>query len=209
MFSFTITALRASLVTFVLCGLIYPLALTGIAQALLPFQANGSLVRASDGVVLGSHLIGQQWNGAQWFHGRPSATTDSDPADATRTVAAPYNATSSAGSNLGPTNRRLVVRLAADRRALEAAQPELAGRMLPADMLTTSASGLDPEISPANAALQATRVARVCGISAERVDTLLRQQIVPRSLAIFGEPRINVLELNLALRRICAPNAAR
>jgi potassium-transporting ATPase KdpC subunit len=157
------TALRASLVTWVLCGIAYPLALTGLGQWLMPFQANGSLERSPDGTVIGSHLVGQDWNGPQWFHGRPSATTDTDPADPAKTVPAPYNAASSAGSNLGPASKDLLERLLRDRQALETSQPELAGAMLPADMLTTSASGLDPDISPANAALQAARVARARG----------------------------------------------
>ncbi|HTO60095.1 MAG TPA: potassium-transporting ATPase subunit C, partial [Bradyrhizobium sp.] len=141
MLSTAITALRASLVTFALCGLLYPLALTALGQWILPFQANGSLERSA-GTILGSRVIGQQWNGPEWFHGRPSATMDSDPNDPSETLPAPYNAASSAGSNLGPTSKSLLERLAIDRKALEESQPELAGRLLPADMLTTSASGL-------------------------------------------------------------------
>jgi K+-transporting ATPase ATPase C chain len=135
------TALRASLVTWVLCGLAYPLALTGLGQWLLPFQANGSLETNTAGAVIGSRLIGQAWNGPQWFHGRLSATTDTDPNDPTKTVPAPYNAASSGASNLGPTSKDLAERLSADRKGLEETQPELAGAKLPADMLTTSASG--------------------------------------------------------------------
>jgi K+-transporting ATPase ATPase C chain len=183
-------ALRAALVTWVICGLLYPLAVNGLAQWLLPYQANGSLVLASDGSVLGSALIGQQWTGPEWFHGRPSATSDM-----------PYNAANSGGSNLGPTNKALAERLLADRKALEYEQAELAGRMLPADMLTASASGLDPDISPANAALQAPRVARARGIPAARVAALVEQHLTGRSLGLFGEPYVNVLELNLALQR--------
>ncbi len=195
------SALRASIATCLLCGLIYPLAVDGIAQVLLPYQANGSLERDADGTVVGSRLIGQQWEGPQWFHGRPSATTDADPNDATKTVPTPYNAASSTGSNLGPTNKTLMERLTADRKTLEAAQPELAGRLLPADMLTASASGLDPDISPADALLQVPRVARARGVPPEEIAALVEQHVVGRSLGVFGEPRVNVLALNLALRR--------
>ena len=194
-------ALRASLVTWLLCGLAYPLTLTGLGQWLMPFQANGSLERNPDGVIIGSRLIGQAWNGPQWFHGRPSATTDTDPADPAKTVPAPYNAASSTGSNLGPTSKDLQQRLLRDREALETKQPELAGAMLPADMLTTSASGLDPDISPANAALQVARVARARGVPPADISALLDRRIIDRSLRVFGEPRVNVLDLNLALQR--------
>jgi potassium-transporting ATPase KdpC subunit len=198
---FLFPALRASLVTWVLCGLVYPIAVTGIGQTLLPLQSNGSLVVGLDGTVIGSRLIGQQWDGPLWFHGRPSAITDSDPSDATRTVPAPYNAANSGGSNLAPASKTLMERLAADRRALELAQPELVGRTLPADMLTTSASGLDPDISPADAALQAPRVARARGPPVERIEALVQQHIDQRSLGVFGEARVNVLRLNLTLQR--------
>jgi K+-transporting ATPase ATPase C chain len=167
----------------------------------LPFQANGSLERSADGIILGSRIIGQQWNGPEWFHSRPSATMAADPNDPSKTVPAPYNAANSAGSNLGPTSKRLSERLAADRKILEQSDPELAGRLLPADMLTTSASGLDPDISPANAALQADRVARARGVVPAQVEALLAQHVTGRGLWIFGEPRVNVLALNLALRR--------
>lgn len=196
-----ISAVRASLVTWVLCGVAYPLALTGLGQWLMPFQANGSLARNPDGTVIGSRLIGQYWNGPEWFHSRPSATTDTDPNDPTKTVPAPYNAASSGASNLGPTSKDLAERLSANRKALEEMQPELAGAMLPADMLTTSASGLDPDISPANAALQIARVARARDVTPAEINPLLERQIAGRSFGIFGEPRVNVLDLNLALQR--------
>jgi K+-transporting ATPase ATPase C chain len=196
-----ISAVRASLVTWVLCGIFYPLALTGLGQWLMPFQANGSLARNADGAVIGSRLIGQLWNGPEWFHGRPSATTDTDPNDPTKTVPAPYNAVSSGASNLGPASRNLAERLSADRKVLEQAQPELAGAMLPADMLTASASGLDPDISPANAGLQVARVARGRGVPPAEISALLDRQVAGRSFGIFGEPRVNVLDLNLALQR--------
>ena len=196
-----ISAVRASLVTWVLCGIFYPLALTGLGQWLMPFQANGSLARNTDGAVIGSRLIGQLWNGPEWFHGRPSATTDTDPNDPTKTVPTPYNAASSGASNLGPASKSLAERLSADRKALEQAQPELAGAMLPADMLTASASGLDPDISSANAALQVARVAGARGVPPADINALLDRQITGRSFGIFGEPRVNVLDLNLALQR--------
>jgi potassium-transporting ATPase KdpC subunit len=205
MLSVIVSALRTSVVTCLLCGLAYPLTLTGIGQLTLPFQANGSLERSADGVVIGSRLIGQQWNSPEWFHGRPSATTDADPSDPGKTVSAPYNAANSGGSNLGPTNRSLMVRLTADRSSLEIADPDLVRKPLPADMLTTSASGLDPDISPANALLQAVRVARARGIPIAEVDELVRRHITGRSLRLFGEPRVNVLALNLALQRAASP----
>jgi K+-transporting ATPase ATPase C chain len=201
MLDIMMSALRASLVTWVLCGIAYPLALTGLGQWLIPVQANGSLERNADGTVIGSRLIGQAWKGPQWFHGRPSATTDTDPNDPTKTVPAPYNAASSGASNLGPTSKDLAERLSANRKALEEMQPELAGAMLPADMLTTSASGLDPDISPANAALQIARVARARDVTPAEINALLERQIAGRSFGIFGEPRVNVLDLNLALQR--------
>ncbi|HTO60848.1 MAG TPA: potassium-transporting ATPase subunit KdpC [Bradyrhizobium sp.] len=202
--SVAINALRASLVTFALCGLLYPLVLTGLGQWILPFQANGSLERSTEGTILGSRVIGQQWNGPEWFHGRPSATTDTDPNDPSKTVPAPYNAANSTGSNLGPTSKSLSERLAADRNVLEESQPELVGRLLPADMLTTSASGLDPDISPANAALQVKRVAHARAVTSAQVQALLEQHVTGRGLWIFGEPRVNVFALNLALQRAYA-----
>jgi K+-transporting ATPase ATPase C chain len=202
-------AVRASLVTWVLCGIAYPMAVTGLGQWLLPFQANGSLVKSADGTVLGSRLVGQQWDGPEWFHGRPSATTGTDQNDPTKAVLVPYNAANSGGSNLGPTSKILVERLSAGRRALEASQPELAGRPLPADMLTASASGLDPDISPADAALQTVRVAQARGVPTAEINGLLQHHISGRSLGIFGEPRVNVLALNLALDEKYPKSSAR
>jgi K+-transporting ATPase ATPase C chain len=192
-------AVRLSLVTFVLCGLAYPLAMTGAAQLLMPQRANGSVVQSADGRIIGSRLIGQQWDDPRWFHGRPSATVSPDPHDPTKTVAAPYNAANTSASNLGPTSAALQDRLTADRKALDAADPALAGKPLPADMLTTSASGLDPDITPANASLQIGRVAAARGVPPEQVTALVERHVTPRALWIFGEPRVNVLELNLAL----------
>jgi len=194
-------ALRASLVTFVLCGFAYPLTVTMLGQQLMPFQANGSLIRDEHGAVLGSQLIGQQWDDPQWFHGRPSATTDADPKDATKTISAPYNAASSSGSNLGPTSQALEDRLVNDWKVLDDAEPDVTSHALPADMLTTSGSGLDPDISPANAALQVKRVAKIRGVPPKRVAALVERFVAHRSLGVFGEPRVNVLQLNLALAK--------
>jgi K+-transporting ATPase ATPase C chain len=188
-------AVRVSLVTFALCGFAHPLAVTGVGQLFMPYRANGSVLQSADGRIIGSRLIGQQWSDAQWFHGRPSATVDLSDA----TKAAPYNAANTTASNLGPISKALQDRLTADRAALDQAQPELAGKPLPADMLTASASGLDPDITPANALLQATRVAKARGVPPKQVAALVAQHTTGRSLWIFGEPRVNVLELNLAL----------
>ena len=197
MLGYVTGAVRASLVTFALCGFAYPFAVTAVGQLLMPNRANGSLEASADGRIIGSRLIGQQWNDPQWFHGRPSATIDLSDS----TKAAPYNAANTTASNLGPTSKALQERLTADRAALDQAQPELAGKPLPADMLTTSASGLDPDITPANALLQVARVAKARGVPPEQIAALVAQHTTPRSLWIFGEPRVNVLELNLALEK--------
>jgi len=192
-------AIRISLVTFVLCGFAYPLAVTAISQVIMPHQANGSVETDTNGRIIGSRLIGQQWSDPKWFHGRPSATVAPDPRDPTRNVDAPYNAANTTASNLGPTSKLLQDRLSADRKALDQTQPELAGRALPADMLTASGSGLDPDITPGNALLQVSRVAHARGARPEQIAALVQRHVTPRSLWIFGEPRVNVLELNLAL----------
>lgn len=179
----------------VLLGIAYPLAMTVLAQALFPHQANGSLV-VRDGKVAGSVLVGQAFAQDRYFHGRPSATTDSDPADPTKSVPAPYNANSSSGSNAGPTSKTLVERVRADRAALEAENP---GVVVPVDLLTTSGSGLDPHISPAAAYFQAPRVARARGLPEARVRDLVRRHVEGRLLGVLGEPRVNVLQLNIAL----------
>jgi len=197
MLSFVGGAVRASLVTFVLCGFAYPLVVTVVGQLLMPEQANGSVEKGTDGKIIGSRLIGQRWTDPQWFHGRPSATVDLSDS----TKAAPYNAANTTASNLGPTSKALQERLIGERKALDEAQPELAGKMLPSDVLTTSASGLDPDITPANASLQVQRVAKAHGVPPQRIAALVEQHTTPRSLGIFGEPRVNVLELNLALQR--------
>jgi potassium-transporting ATPase KdpC subunit len=193
-------ALRLSLVTLVLCGLAYPLALTALGQWLLPWQANGSLKIDERGEIIGSLLIGQRWNGPEWFHGRPSATTAPDPQNPDQTVAAPYNAAGSGGSNLGPSSKVLFDRLKNDRAVLEEAQPEMRQSLLPSDLLTTSCSGLDPDISPANAALQVIGVARARGVPAPEIQALVEKHTALRSVGIFGEPRVNVFELNMELK---------
>jgi K+-transporting ATPase ATPase C chain len=199
MLAIIMPAVRSSAILWVLLGLAYPLAVTGLAQIVFPDQARGSLITRADGTVIGSRLIGQHWIGPEWFHGRPSATTRMSPDDPTATIPAPYNAANSGGSNLGPSSRTLIERLAADRKELDQEQPELAGKPIPADALTTSASGLDPDISPAFAALQVARVARARGMAQENVSAIVARHTTGRSLGIFGEPRVNVLELNLAL----------
>jgi potassium-transporting ATPase KdpC subunit len=201
MFDIVSGALRVSLVTFVLCGFAYPFAVTVLGQLFTPFQAHGSLATNADGVVLGSRLIGQNWTDPKWFHGRPSATTDTDPNDSTKTIPAPYNAASSSASNLGPTSKALQDRLAEDRKAFDEAQPDLSGKTLPADVLTTSGSGLDPDITPANANLQIERIAKARGMAPDQLAALVARHTTSRSLGIFGEPRVNVLELNLELEK--------
>ena len=179
-----------------LTGLLYPLAITGIAQAVLPYPANGSLALDKAGAPIGSVLIGQAFASDRYFHGRPSATQGQDPNDSSKTVDAPYNADNSTGSNLGPTSQKLVDRVKADvdaKRAAGWAAP------IPADAVTTSASGLDPEISPATAFAQASLVAKARGLDAETVQALVAAHVEDRALGLIGEPRVNVLRLNLAL----------
>jgi K+-transporting ATPase ATPase C chain len=182
-----------------LTGLVYPLAITGIAQAVLLYPADGSLVTNRDGAPVGSALIGQNFASDRYFHGRPSATQTQDPAhpdDPSKTIDAPYNADNSTGSNLGPTSQKLVDRVKADveaKRAAGWAAP------IPVDAVTTSASGLDPEISPATAFAQVPAVAKARGLAEEKVRTLVAAQVKDRALGLIGEPRVNVLRLNLAL----------
>src|SRR4051812_47089457 len=179
----------------VITGLIYPLLMTGIAQAVFPYQANGSLIE-KDGKVIGSALIGQNFTSERYFHGRPSATTDTDPNDATKTVPAPYNAANSAGSNLGPTSKALLDRVKGDAEALAASNPVTP---VPVDLVTSSASGLDPDITPAAAFFQVPRIAKARGLSEDRVRGLVEAQTAGRLLGIVGEPHVNVLKLNLGL----------
>jgi K+-transporting ATPase ATPase C chain len=177
-------------------GLAYPLAMTGIAGSLFPAQAQGSLVRAPDGTLIGSSLIGQSFTSARYFHGRPSATVAPDPADASKTVAAPYNAANSGGANLGPTNPALIDRVKADVAALKAENP---ADPVPQDLVTTSGSGLDPDVSPEAALFQVPRVAKARGVSEDGLRALVAGQIQEPSLGVLGERRVNVLALNRAL----------
>ncbi|MFZ0694880.1 MAG: K(+)-transporting ATPase subunit C [Alphaproteobacteria bacterium] len=178
-----------------LCGIAYPLGMTGIAQVLFPDQANGSLI-TKDGKVIGSELIGQNFTQDKYFHGRPSATTEPDPKDPTKTVPVPYAADNSVASNLGPTSKALVDRVTGDAATLAAENPKAP---VPVDLVTTSASGLDPDITPAGALFQVPRVAKARGISEDKLRELVSQSTQGRFLGIFGEPRVNVLKLNLAL----------
>jgi potassium-transporting ATPase KdpC subunit len=179
----------------ILTGLIYPLAMTGIAQLVFPRQANGSLIE-KDKKVIGSELIGQNFTEDKYFHGRPSATTDTDPKDSTKTVPAPYNAANSSGSNAGPTAKSLIERIQGDTDKLKAENPNAA---VPVDLVTTSASGLDPDITPAAALFQVPRVAKARGLPEAKVRDLVTQQVEGRFLGVIGEPRVNVMRLNMAL----------
>jgi potassium-transporting ATPase KdpC subunit len=183
----------------VLTGLAYPLAMTGIAQLVFPRQANGSLIeqgKDKDKKVIGSELIGQNFTQDKYFHGRPSATTDTDPKDPTKTVPAPYNAANSSGSNAGPTSKALIERVQGDTGKLKAENPNAA---VPVDLVTTSASGLDPDITPAAALFQVPRVAKARGLPEAKVRDLVTQSVEGRFLGLIGEPRVNVLRLNMAL----------
>jgi len=176
-------------------GLAYPLAMTGVAGAIFPKQAQGSLVER-DGKVIGSALIGQEFKNDKYFHGRPSATTAPDPADPSKTVPAPYNAANSGGSNLGPTSKALDDRLKEDVERLKAENP---ATPVPVDLVTTSASGLDPDISPDAALFQVPRVAKARNLPEARVRELVTRNTQGRLFGLLGEPRVNVLALNLAL----------
>jgi len=185
-------ALLATLVLAVLTGLIYPLVMTGFAQIAFHSKANGSLVKV-DGTTVGSSLIGQQWTGPQWFYGRPSAISN------------PYDASTSSGSNLGPLSKPLAdairQRVAAILKVDGPYHPGLTAAQIPVDLLTASASGLDPDISPAAALFEAPRIAAVRHLSLARVEALIAAHTSTRTLGFLGEPRVNVLELNLSLRQ--------
>jgi potassium-transporting ATPase KdpC subunit len=200
-------AIVLSVLFTALTGLAYPLAITGIAQVVMPGHANGSLVDV-DGHPIGSALIGQNFAADKYFHGRPSATQGQDPAhpdDSSKTVDTPYNAANSVGSNLGPTSQKLIDRVKAD---VEAKRKSGASGPIPADSVTTSASGLDPHISPDNAFAQVAAVAKARNLTEDKVRALVEANIEGRVLGLIGEPRINVLRLNMALDAMGASPAS-
>ena len=181
-------------------GVVYPFAITGIAQVIFPDKAQGSLLER-DGKVVGSALIGQEFTSEAYFHGRPSATTAPDPNDSTKTVPAPYNATNSGGSNLGPTSKSLIERIQGDIEKLKQENPSA---QVPVDLVTTSGSGLDPHISLEAALFQVPRVAKARDLPENRLRQLVAENTSDRFVGLLGEPRVNVLELNLALDRVAA-----
>jgi K+-transporting ATPase ATPase C chain len=188
-------AILVLLLLTLITGLAYPLAMTKVAGAIFPKQAQGSLIER-DGKVVGSALIGQEFKDDKYFHGRPSATTAPDPADSSKTVPAPYNAANSGASNLGPTSKALNDRIKQDVDTLKAENPSAS---VPIDLVTTSASGLDPDISPEGALFQVPRVAKARSMREDRVRQLVTENTSGRLIGLFGEPRVNVLALNLAL----------
>jgi K+-transporting ATPase ATPase C chain len=188
-------AILVLLLLTLITGLAYPLAMTEVAGAIFPKQAQGSLIER-DGKVVGSALIGQEFKDDKYFHGRPSATTAPDPADSSKTVGAPYNAANSGASNLGPTSKALNDRIKEDVEKLKAENPSTS---VPIDLVTTSASGLDPDISPEGALFQVPRVAKARNMPEDRVRQLVTENTSGRLIGLFGEPRVNVLALNLAL----------
>jgi K+-transporting ATPase ATPase C chain len=191
-------AIVATIVLTLILGVAYPLGMTYLSGALFPHQAHGSLIRKGDGTVIGSELIGQNFTGAGYFHGRPSATTDTDPNDATKTVPAPYNAASSNASNAAPSSQAFIDDVKGRIEALKNENPNAKGEV-PVDLVTTSGSGLDPHISVAGALYQVPRVAAARGLSEEQVTTLVQANTEGRTFGLLGEPRVNVLKLNLAL----------
>jgi len=180
-----LTAILMTIVTTILLGLIYPLLVTGLAQAIFPDQANGQLIRRTDGTIIGSRIIGQPFAGPGYFHSRPSAAG-----------AAGYDASASSGSNLGPTSETLIERV---KTQVEDLQKENPGKPIPIDLVTTSGSGLDPHISPAAAEFQVPRVARERGLTENELSLIVRAHTEGRTFGFLGEPRVNVLELNLDL----------
>ena len=193
-----LSQIRPAIVMMVLLtlitGIAYPFAMTGIGQALFPKQANGSLIE-KDGKVIGSSLIGQNFAGETYFHGRPSATTEADPNDSTKTVSVPYSADASTGSNLGPTSKALIDRVKGDVDKLKAESD----KPVPVDLVTTSGSGLDPDITPAAAEFQIARVAKARNMSPDALHDLVVRNTEGRTFGVLGEDRVNVLKLNLAL----------
>lgn len=198
------SSVRAAVLVMLVTGIAYPLLTTGVAQAVFPQAANGSLVMR-DGQIVGSALIGQQFDAAAYFHGRPSATLGPDPAKEGASIASPYNAGASGASNQGVTHKELAETVAARVAQYRADNGLAAGAAVPVDAVTASASGLDPHISPANAALQLPRVARERGLTQDQVLQLVRKSTEQRSLFFLGEPRVNVLQLNLALDALGKP----
>src|ERR1700756_84676 len=188
-------AILVLLLLTLITGLAYPLAMTAIAGAIFPKQAQGSLIER-DGKVVGSALIGQEFKEDRYFHGRPSATTAPDPNDSTKTVPAPYNAANSGGSNLGPTSKALADRIKEDVEKLKAENPSMP---VPVDLVTTSGGGLDPDISPEAARFQVPRVAKARSLPEDKVRQLVTDNTQGRLGGLLGEPRVNVLALNLAL----------
>src|ERR1700750_743702 len=188
-------AIIVLVVLTLITGLAYPLAMTALAGVIFPKQAQGSLIE-KDGKVVGSALIGQEFSSEKYSHGRPSATTAPDPADSSKTVPAPYNAANSGGSNLGPTSKALADRVKEDVDKLKAENPSMP---VPADLVTTSGSGLDPDISPEAALFQVPRVAKARNMPEDRVRELVTEHTEGRTIGLLGEPRVNVLALNLAL----------
>jgi potassium-transporting ATPase KdpC subunit len=194
-------AVTMIVVMTVLTGLVYPLGMTGIAQVIFPHQANGSLIE-KDGHVIGSALIGQKFADEKYFHGRPSATTEPDPKDPSKTVPVPYAADNSVGSNLGPTSQALIDGVKANAGDLAKDNPTAP---IPVDLVTNSASGLDPDITPAAAEFQVARVAKARSLPANKVQALVAANTEGRWLGILGEKRVNVLKLNLALDALSPP----
>ena len=193
-------AIMMIVVMTAITGLIYPLGMTGIAQILFPHRADGSLIKKG-GKIIGSELIGQNFTSDKYFHGRPSATTEPDPKDPSKTVPVPYAADNSGGSNAGPTSKALVDRVKVDAAKLQAENP---GVPVPVDLVTTSASGLDPDITPAAALFQVPRVAKARHLPEAQLRELVQDHIAPRVLGVLGEDHVNVLKLNLALDALAA-----
>jgi K+-transporting ATPase ATPase C chain len=197
MFKHLKQAILATIVLTLLLGVAYPLGMTYVAGALFPYQAHGSLIRKDDKVV-GSELIGQNFTAPGYFHGRPSATTDTDPNDASKTIAAPYNASNSGGSNAAPSAKSLVSDVGARVKALHEENPDAVGAV-PVDLVTASGSGLDPHISLAAALWQVPRIAKARNMDPDELAKMVRLYAEGRTFGLLGEPRVNVLRINLGL----------